>query len=261
MHIYNNYMTLRLRNFILILLAMLTISGLAVMSYGVVVNQSQITLDSLSILIPIAGLMLFSAVACIIIFFTFRNTASAEIFFFYIFIFTFAIDIFKIVILMIPGSALPFSYGMITTRIVYFGRFLGALSLFCSGLFSAGMEYQRMGTVFSVIIILSAALVWLLPVDISSNVPGQTWEIGNFPEITIALGLFQLIAILNFIIAGLKNENHEYLIIAAGLALSAIGREVLYYMPGYILSAFGFLLLCAGAILFGIRTHRLYLWE
>jgi hypothetical protein len=239
----------------------MTIAGLTIMSYGFIKNQDLITTEFFPVLIQISVLMLFSTITCVIIFFSFRNTASAEIFFFYIFIFTFSIDIFKIVILMIPNAPLPFGYGMITTRIVYFGRLLGTLSLFSSGLFSAGLEYQRMGTVFLVTIILSAALVWLLPVDVSSSVPGNTWEIGKFLEITVALGLFQLIAVLNFIIAGLKNENKEYLFLAAGIFLAAAGRELLYFLPGYITTAAGMVLLISGTILFGLRTHQLYLWE
>lgn len=261
MHIYNNYMTLRLRNFIMILLALLTVIGFAVLTFGIIQNRDLITKESLDFLIPIATLMVFAPISCIIIFLTFRNTASAEIFFFYVFIFTFSLDLFKIVILLAPSAALPFSYGMMMTRIIYFGRFLGAFALFCSGLFSSGLEYQRMGTAFLVIIIISLGLVWLLPVDISSGVPGRTWEIGRFIEITIALGIFQLIAVLNFIIAGLKNENKEYLFIAGGLLSAAAGREILYYIPGYILTGTGFLLMIIGTIIFGLRTHQLYLWE
>jgi len=254
-------MTLRLRNFILILIALISITGLTLLIFGIFDNMTLITDEILSAHMPIAIQLLFSSIACIIIFSTFRNTASAEIFFFYIFIFTFSFDIFKIVILMLPEASLPFSYGMITTRLVYFGRFLGAMALFSSGLFSSGLEYQRMGLVFSVSIVLSGALVWLLPVDISSSVPGQTWELGNFLEIAIAIGVLKLIAILNFVIAGLKNENHEYLLIAVGLFLTASGREILYYIPGYIASAVGVLLLLSGTVIFGLRTHQLYLWE
>ncbi len=245
----------------MLVLALLSISALTIVIIGTVRNLEFITETTLTLLLPITALMLFASTAAIFIFLTFRNTASAEIFFFYIFIFTFSFDIFKFIIPMSAGAELPFSYGMMATRLVYFGRFMGALALFCSGLFSSGMEYQRMGFVLSVSIIISAALVWMLPVDISSSVPGNTWEIGRFLEIAIAIGLLKLIAVLNFIIAGLKNENYEYLLIAAGLFLAAAGRELLFYMPGYIPAAAGFILLVTGTIIFGIRTHQLYLWE
>ena len=261
MHIYNVGMTLRLRNSILIMLSLLSVLCLAAAVYGTIDRWDKIDLQTAAALVPIAVLILFSTVAEILIFLSFRNTASAEIFFFFIFLFSFLFDAFRIVIMILPETNLPFTIGMISTRIVYFGKFLGAMAVFSSGLFSSGLEYQRMGIVFLVNIILSAALVWLLPVDISTTVPGGIWELGKFLETSIAIGFLELTAIINYLIAGRKNENREYVLLAAALLAVLAGRELLFFLTGFIASAAGALLLIAGTIIFGLRTHRLYLWE
>ena len=261
MHIYNGRMTLRLRNLILIILSFISLAVLGAAVYIGVGGYSAIDAASMQQIVPVSALLLFSTVAGIVIFLSFRNTASAEIFFFYFFIFSLLFDIFKIVVILFPDASLPFSYGMIATRLVYFGRFAGTLALFSSGLFSSGMEYQRMGIVFLFIIILSAALVWLLPVDISSTVAGGTWELGRFIELLIAVIFLEIVSVVNFTVAGRKNENPEYIIIAAALFLTVAGREILFFIPGYVSTAIGTALIVCGSIIFGLRTHGLYLWE
>ena len=252
-------MTLRLRNALLISLAVVSAGGFVLIISGFIRNGNIFNLHILEWL-PVVCLNLFSTASCIIIFFSFRNTASSEIFFYYIFIFSFVFDIFRFSFLLFPEYQLFTVFPMAATRLVYYGRFLGALSLFTAGLFTTGLEYQRMSITSIIILVLPAALVLVLPVDVTAPVPGGTWQIGRFHEVTIALSLFHIIAVLNFIIAGLKNESREYLIIAASLFIAICGRELTYYFTGWLPLA-GFILMVGGSISFALRTHRLYLWN
>ena len=147
------------------------------------------------------------------------------------------------------------------TRLVYYGRFMGAIAIVSAGLFATGLEYQRMGTAALIALLLPAALVMVLPVDSTSSIPGDTWEIGKFYEIAISIGILHLIAGVNFIIAGIKNESRDYFIIATAVFSAVCGRELLFYFNSTIIQSAGFLLLLFGTILFGLRTHRLYLWD
>ena len=252
-------MTLRLRNLLLILLAVVSAAGFAIIGRGILKSEGlsySVVIDWL----PAICLNLFSTICCIIIFFTFRNTSSSEIFFYFIFVFSVVFDLFRFNSMLVPAFPVLTVFPMAATRLVYYGRFLGALSLFSAGLFTTGLEYQRMSITAIVILFLPAALVLVLPVDVTSPVAGGTFEIGSFHEITIVLSLLHAIAVLNFIIAGLKNESREYLIIAAGLFIAVLGREIVFYFSGW-LPAAGFILILAGSVLFGLRTHRLYLWN
>jgi hypothetical protein len=245
----------------MIVLAVISAGCLISYLYGLLNNMNIISPDSLNFIFILLFLLAFCTAAGITIFISFRNTASAEIFFFYIFIFAVIFDTFKIAFLVLPPSEITLTYGMLATKLVYFGRFLGALSLFSAGLFATGLEYQRTGMVFIASIIASATLVWLLPVDSTSIVPGNTWELGNFHEMIIAVGLFEAMGVINFLIAGMKSETLEYRIIAAGLLTAAAGREILYFIPGIILPAAGYAALVAGTVIFSRQVHRLYLWE
>ncbi len=246
-------MTLRLRNTIMILLTIAAFAGFLMILQSLVRGGIIINEETLPKIISIVMLSLFSTIACIIIFFSFRNTASAEIFFFFVFIFSLIFDIVKLADFDL--------YGMTATRIIYYGRFLGTLALFFAGLFTTGLEYQKMGITAVILFLLPIALVLVLPVDITSIVAGGTCEIGRFHEIVTALSVLNLMAVLNFFIAWQKNESGDYLLIAAGIFLAEAGREIIYYTQGIILPSAGFLLLAGGIVIMGLKTHRLYLWD
>lgn len=254
-------MTLRLRNTLLIILTIISAAAPAVIIRGFVSGSFFITAGNLAEIIPIVVLTIFITTTSIITFFSFRNTASFEIFFFFIFIFSFVFDIFKITDLIFQPSSAINIYSMIPTRLVYYGRFMGAIAIISAGLFATGLEYQRMGIASIIALVLPAALVIVLPVDSSSAVLGGTWEIGRFHEIAIALGILHSIAALNFYIAGIKNESRDYFVIAAAVLITVGGRELIFYTESIIFQAVGVILLLGGTILFGLRTHKLYLWN
>lgn len=254
-------MTLRLRNTSMLLLSVLI--TLMTISFIILFVRSAGNVESINLqqFISVLATMVFATAACFVIFISFRNTASAEIFFFFLFLCSFCFDMFKEGLIIINDISLPFSYSMFMTRVVYFGRFFGVVALFCSGLFSTGLEYQRMSMMFLISVIIAVGLVSLLPVDLSRNIPGGTRELGSFLEIYIILILLQLISVVNFIIASNKNENTDYLFLAGSLILTVAGRELLFLMPGIAAASAGFVLLVSGTVVFGLKTHRIYLWE
>ncbi len=253
-------MTLRLRNILLIIFTAFSAACL-VFTVKELISSGSFTPAGILQFLPVLFIAFYAAVSCIVIFFSFRNTVSSEIYFFFIFIFSTVFDIFRSAGL--SSNLLPlFSvYSMVPTRLVYYGLFAGALALFCSGLFTTGLEYQKIGVATVIILALPAALVIVLPVDLASAVPGGTWEIGRFYEITIALAVFQLLGVLNFIIAGIRNESREYSFIAAALLIAVCARALIFYFENIFAITAGFLLLIAGTILFADRTHKLYLWD
>ncbi|MDC7226211.1 MAG: hypothetical protein PQJ61_05560 [Spirochaetales bacterium] len=252
-------MTLRLRNTFLISLAAVAVIGL-LFSARLIMLHEGLSLDYIIDQLPLIIMNIFTSVACIIIFFSFRNTSSSEIFFFYIYIFSFMFDIFRYSDLLTEIFPVFTTYAMAATRLVYYGRFVGALALFSAGLFTTGLEYGRMRITLILTVILPAALVLVLPVDVTSHVAGGTWEIGKFHEITISLSILHIIAVLNFLIAAMKNESGDYSIIAISLFAAICGREMIFYFNG-IFPIIGMVLMLAGTISFGLRLHRLYLWD
>lgn len=246
-------MTLRLRNAIMFLLAIFTLWAPVFIVSRFFSNELTLNLQTIQEVLPILILSVFSTAACISIFLSFRNTASPEIFFFYIFIFSFIFDSVKLFDFNL--------YGMLATRIVYYGKFLGAMAVFSAGLFTTGIEYRRMEITAVTIFTLPAALVFVLPVDITSAIPGGTFAIGGFAEITVALIVLNLMGILNFIVAGIKNENNVYRIIGIGILLALAGREILFYWSGFYLSAAGFIILLGGTLITNLQTHSIYLWD
>ena len=56
-------------------------------------------------------------------------------------------------------------------------------------------------------------------------------------------------------------NNPNYYFLAGGMALVAVGREILLYPGGGILiNGSGFLGLVLGTIIFGSKTHEVHLW-
>ncbi|MDC7126342.1 MAG: hypothetical protein PQJ46_12295, partial [Spirochaetales bacterium] len=183
-----------------------------------------------------------------------------EIFFYYIFIFAIFFNIFKINPVFVLTRNFWDLYPMLQTRLIYYGKLVGTLSLLSAGLFATGLEYQRIGLATVLVFLIPAALVMVLPIDTSVIVIGNTFKIGSFIELISIIMIINVISIINFIIAGIKNDNKDYYIIAITLLLAITGREIAFYFTNTFLEAAGFLLLLVGTSIFSWKVHHLYLW-
>lgn len=191
---------------------------------------------------------------------TFRKTTSPEIFFFTIFVVAMSLDSFKSLQVVVDISDMSPFFGMIITRVVYYGKFLGTLSLFSAGLFSTGVEYQRTEIVLGIALLLAFVLAATVPVDVTELKENLVHELGRHLELVIISVLFQVFAFLSFVLAGIQSNNKSYFAVAAGAGAVMTGRHLLFYRNDMISVVVSFVFLVAGSILFSERTRKIHLW-
>ena len=204
--------------------------------------------------------LVFAFFASLILYFSFRKTASPEIFFFIAFVVSMSFDAFKAVQILIDISSVAPYFGGAATKVIYFGKFFGTLTVFAAGLFSTGVEYQKTEIILGIAFLLALSLALALPVDVTLLGGNLVHPIGGTRELTIISILFQCFAVLNFALAAVIHHDRNYLFMAAGIALVLIGRELLFYRSDSIALIAAFVLLIGGATLFSERTHEVHLW-
>lgn len=213
------------------------------------------------LIVTLLSELVFTIAAVTILYFSFRKTTSAEIFFFIIFIVTIAFDSLKAGFALF--SVLNFSpyYGVILTRSVYFGRFLGTLAVLAAGIFAHGAEYQRMEIYLGVAFLLAFSLSAAVPVDFTVTEFNLLYAVGNSRELGIVSVLFLSFGVFNFVLFAIQNASRDHALIAGGLALTVAGREMLFFMDGSIALITAFVMLIGGVTLFSERTHAVHLWS
>lgn len=217
-------------------------------------------LNVVSVEVSLLAELLFCLGTVIILYFSFRKTTSAEIFFFIVFVVSMSLDSLKSVQLLLMIRDQPVSFGMLVTRVILFGEYLGILALFAAGLFSTGLPYQRLEIVLGLALLLAFALASAVPVDMNVNGRDLVHGVATGNELMIISILFQFFAVLNFVLAGFQKSSGSYFIIALGAGMAMAGRELLFYRLDSISVIAAFVLLIAGSTLFGERTHEVHLW-
>ena len=191
----------------------------------------------------------------------FQKIASPEIFFFGLAILSLSLTSVRSLLLIEGVLDYPIYLSETITRAVYFGKIITVLCLFTSGLFSTGISFQKQESFLLLIALISFVLSVIIPIDLFETdiilLRGNGSEYG----MNIIFILLQVFAVLNFIVGAIKNNNYDYLFLAVGVGMVAIGNELLFVLiPGWI-SIGAILLLISGTILFGYKIHKIYQWS
>lgn len=205
-------------------------------------------------------LLLWSiVVAGIVLFFTFRTTASAEYLFIVLFLVSISFETSRLIWKYVIHFENPLRIASIVTRSAYFGRFCGILFLFCSGLFPNGIEYQKITIIAGVSCLVSFVLAYILAID-STESHGSLFRIGGFREVVAAWFLIDLLAILNYCITAYRNNNVHYLFVALGILLLVTGRDIIVLTGSPLLYGAGIVILTAGIFVTSKYIRKIYLW-
>lgn len=190
----------------------------------------------------------------------FRRTASLEIFFFLTFIVTLSFDALKILQLLFIEENIPAYYGAIITRMVYFGYFLGLLSVFASSLYSGDVHYQKMGTILGIVLALSFSLAYSLPVDITVFHPNLLYRVGGEDYIILVRFGLEVLTLFGFGRSAFLSGSSEQWYITGSIALVILGRELLFFLSSPLFITAGFAFLAAGALMFSRKSYLKHLW-
>lgn len=191
---------------------------------------------------------------------SFQKTSSAEIFFFSFFLVSLSFETLKLMQLLFLVQSKPFLFNVLITRVIFFGRFFGLLCLFFSGMFSSWLQYQRIGSVLGISLLVPIALALVIPVSTDMG-RDLLFSLGIRREIGVAFYAIEVFGVLNYVISGVVLNNRDYFWMSGGILIILVGREFLFQSSGLIITLCGIALLCLGSILFGKKAHAVYLWR
>ena len=211
-------------------------------------------------LIFLLFLQLFSLLSVLILYGSFRKTASPEIFFFLLFLLAISMDGLRALPPALRFMRMPIYLDQLVIRFLYLARFFGVFSLFTAGLFANGMQYQKLSIAFGIGLLAAFTLASLLPVAESALLDGGLPVYLHISDVMAVLLSLRALSILNFTVAWIRNNNRDYLWLSFASLLVLLGNEVMVRTENPVLRIGAGMALISGTVLFARRTHEIYLW-
>jgi hypothetical protein len=205
-------------------------------------------------------LQLFSLLSVLVLYGSFRKTASPEIFFFLLFLLAVGMDGLRSLPPALRLLRMPIYLDQLVTRFLYLARFFGVFSLFTAGLFANGMQYQKLSIAFGIELLAAFTLASLLPVADIAQQDGGLPGYHHISDVMAVLLSLRVLSIINFTVAWIRNNNRDYLWLSLASLLVLLGNEALVRGENPFLRIGAGMALVSGTVLFARRTHEIYLW-
>jgi hypothetical protein len=204
--------------------------------------------------------LLISLVAGYILKSYFRKSISEEIFFFILFVLFLSFEAVRVVHIPLILHNEPTYYGALVTRIILFGRIFSTLSLFFSGLFAAGLTYQKYGIFIGLAILIGFTFSGTVAIDTTRLDSHLMYHVGNQREVVgVLLGL-KGISALNYFLGGYIKSNRDYLYMGLSVVILIAGLELIFRVYSFTAAITGFILITLGIVVFSNRIHSAYMW-
>lgn len=224
------------------------------------VSWDQPSVEVSHLLVTLSVSSAISIVGTILVLRYFRRTNAPEVFLFALFLVSLSGDNFKLGIPLLIMLDQPPLYGVIVTRVIQFCHLFGVFCLFASTLFATGMDYQRLGNVTVVAFIVALAMTYTMPVDSHTLYPSLVFQMGDHLTLQILVVALAVLSVVNIGSATLVHGSDGFGIYAATVVLMFAGREMLFLLPGFLMSLTGIAVLLAGALTYGVKKYVDYLW-
>jgi hypothetical protein len=207
-----------------------------------------------------AAAVLYSLITMIFIYFFFEKTQAPEILFFAFFALSFAFEAVRVLIPLGTTRELPNIYLVMASRVLFFARYFGILSLFAASVYAAGLDMQKQGNIIFVIAIATLTIALGMPID------GLSWDstlsmVNGYQAIfnLLEIGLV-LITMVSFFVSAYSRGSREYIFIGLGSFLVCLGRTILLTTDTWVTPLPGLAILTAGTWFICGQLHRVYLW-
>ena len=190
----------------------------------------------------------------------FRRMSSLEIYFFLVFLITLSFDGLRILNWIFLLKQITPYFGGMMTRIVYFGYFMGLFCMFTSSIYAGEISYQKAGTLLSVLGILSLALSYSMPVDITTLTPILLYRVGGDAYLLLVRGGLMGLTVLSFARSAFLSRSKEEWSICVAAAVLLLGREIAFFHSDTPLGFVGIFLLGIGSFYFSRKSYLKHLW-
>jgi hypothetical protein len=212
---------------------------------------------------PIVSMLLatiYALASLIVILNFFEKTGSPEIIFFTMFVFSFSFELVRSMLLLKEMLRLSPVYLILASRVLYFGRYFGVFCLFAASAYAAGLDIQKHGNILLIALIVTLLIVIGIPIDSLAWNSSLTMLSGYDSMFRLAQAGIAIITLLSFFVSSYTQRSKEYFIIACGMILVLLGRNILFAADTFAALPLGIVLLGVGTWLSCVQLHHVYLW-
>ncbi|TVQ23893.1 MAG: hypothetical protein EA382_09150 [Spirochaetaceae bacterium] len=191
----------------------------------------------------------------------FRRVNSSEIYFMTVFMLALCFELLRVGQPLVGVWNLPPLYGIVLTRVVTFARLTGALSLFAAGVYGAGADNPRTGSISALLAAVSFLIVYLAPVDSAVVFANQLHPVGVRSGVDMMLLFLSIASVANYLIGWLKGYTERGALVLVAVAAVVVGRDLVFFVPAVTSLVIATALIAAGcATLIWIHRSR-HLWS
>jgi hypothetical protein len=204
--------------------------------------------------------VLFAFISGIIYRKYFRRIPAPEMFLFTCFLLFLSFDALRMLQILVELWNYPVYFGVVLSRGVYFGHFAGIFCLFAGSILVAGVEYQKLGGMFGIIIFIALLIAYTIPIDSSVLYAGYMHKAGSgvlVPVLTVSVLFFTLI---NHVYGTVSFGSRDSYLLVPAIFLVAAGKFLVFSIPHLLAVGSGCICLIIGTVMYGKRNFTLYLW-
>jgi hypothetical protein len=119
--------------------------------------------------------------------------------------------------------------GVVLTRIMYWGRFVGLFGLLLAGLYSIELKYRKFAVLVGMVFLVSFAMAVYIPIDRTVFLAQLTWKLGDEQGVWFVNLIIAILVIATSAGASVVRKDRRYLWLSGGLALLLVSRELLFF--------------------------------
>ena len=197
----------------------------------------------------------------IFVYFTFKKTHAIEISFFAMFTLCISFESIRLVFPLYNFSNIVLDSIANLSRLVYFFRLAGIMSIFMAGIFANKIITRKISSVFFFIFFISFLICLSMPIN---NFYISRYFLSDIKAGHSYIYLFLIAALLacvNYFFVYITKNIKEYLFAAISLTGALIGYAVLLYTSSYTLLGIGLALFILGNLSFIKYIHSYHIWQ
>jgi hypothetical protein len=179
-----------------------------------------------------------------------RRTSSPAIPFIMMSLFSLGLECLRAGAALLFATDSPVALSILVTRAIYWGRFVGILSLLIAGLYCTDLKYRKFFLLAGGVLLVSFAMAAYIPIDRTMFLAQLTWKLGDEQSVWFLNLAIGILAIFTGGAAAFTRQDPRYIRLAIGLALLVVCREFQFFGVQPASLAAGLVMQAAGAVLF-----------
>ncbi len=159
----------------------------------------------------------------------YRRSPSRIIPFLVMFLLALGLECLRAGTALLAATDSPISVSVLLTRVIYWGRFVGLLAVLLAGLYGLELKYTKITVLGGLVLLVSFAMAAYIPVDRTVFLAQLTWKLGDEQSVWFLNLALATLALLTGVVAALARKGRRTTLLAAGIALFLIAREMEFF--------------------------------